>query len=611
MLDSDGGESVPEEANKHDFTPIDASPLGLRECMSSMPLLYLIRFSQTHETFRLAELEALERLVNEKGRVPADQWRRIGGQVRRIGLEIVYYDANSPFCVVRFRLKMKQCNGQAADTHAALPQPITTNYEEDEVMMGEVAKIFISRGVQAKGIYELWGFASTAEVESRDDSTRTNASMVNGTSTSLLPALYESLHRSTRAYSSHRWQRYQKGDGLKFKFNIDSFNHSRTMAEQREVIDSFAYLDFKGVVRMKGADQEWVLFEEWIPRDVIDDVEDEVPHDTDTASSLSNIDRKLKQVFFGRQISPATLRPVCEIHDLKKRPYISTTSMDAELALITANLSLASPGKIFLDPFCGTGGFLVAAAELGAWVLGSDIDGRSFRGKSTAGIGKGVGRNIDKYKLASQFGGCMTSDLINSPLRLNSYGSPAAHRWLDGIICDPPYGVREGLKVLGIRRPPTEGEDAGDSIDRRPRLIDGVPAHTLPGYVAPKRPYSFDRMLDDILAFAVQTLVDGGRLAFWMPSANEDETGQEIETEIPTHEGLKLLHVCVQRFNRWSRRLIVYERVAGDIGTDRITDGIQGLRLDPGLKSADALNPFRRRYFQAFAVDDRKSNCSA
>ena len=53
-------------------------------------------------------------------------------------------------------------------------------------------------------------------------------------------------------------------------------------------------------------------------------------------------------------------------------------------------------------------------------------------------------------------------------------------------------------------------------------------------------------MLDDILDFAVLTLVDNARLSFWMPTANEAD--QEIQ--IPTHPNLELVSVCTQEFNR-------------------------------------------------------------
>lgn len=65
-----------------------------------------------------------------------------------------------------------------------------------------------------------------------------------------------------------------------------------------------------------------------------------------------------------------------------------------------------------------------------------------------------------------------------------------------------------------------------------------------PDYVPPKKPYSFLAMLDDILVFATDTLVDNGRLAFWMPTANDEN--QEIAT--PTHPCLEVVDICVQPF---------------------------------------------------------------
>ena len=87
-----------------------------------------------------------------------------------------------------------------------------------------------------------------------------------------------------------------------------------------------------------------------------------------------------------------------------------------------------------------------------------------------------------------------------------------------------------------------------------------------------------------------------------MPSANEDEFGEAGVTVVPQHGLMELKHECVQRFNKWSRRLLVYERKAAG----RAEDGADGLanevrQLAVNGTSADDLNPFRRRYFQAFA----------
>lgn len=66
------------------------------------------------------------------------------------------------------------------------------------------------------------------------------------------------------------------------------------------------------------------------------------------------------------------------------------------------------------------------------------------------------------------------------------------------------------------------------------------------GYVPPKRPYSFLAMLDDILDFATVSLVDNGRLSFWMPTAND----QDQEIKVPEHPCLEITSICTQTFYR-------------------------------------------------------------
>jgi tRNA (guanine10-N2)-methyltransferase len=159
-------------------------------------------------------------------------------------------------------------------------------------------------------------------------------------------------------------------------------------------------------------------------------------------------------IYFGRWIADGG-RNIISKYDLKKRVYISTTSMDAELAMITANMALAAPGKLFYDPFVGTGSFPVACSHFGAHTLGSDIDGRSAKGTPD----QNIGRNFEQYGLSSLWLCNFVSDLTNTPLRIS--------RCFDGIVCDPPYGVREGLRVLGRK----------NGLGKEPVYIDGVAAH--------------------------------------------------------------------------------------------------------------------------------------
>ena len=144
------------------------------------------------------------------------------------------------------------------------------------------------------------------------------------------------------------------------------------------------------------------------------------------------------KIYLGRWMGDGQRRSIVD-YSLKTRDYINTTSMDSELALLAANLTLAAPNKVFYDPFVGTGSFPIACSHFGARTIGSDIDGRMVRGKN----GKNIRTNFQQYGLLGRYLDGFISDLTHSPLR--------AGRWLDGIIGDPPYGVREGLKVLGTK----------------------------------------------------------------------------------------------------------------------------------------------------------------
>lgn len=48
--------------------------------------------------------------------------------------------------------------------------------------------------------------------------------------------------------------------------------------------------------------------------------------------------------------------------------------MDPQLSLLMANQAQVRSSEVVLDPFVGTGSLLVAAAQFGAYVLGTDID---------------------------------------------------------------------------------------------------------------------------------------------------------------------------------------------------------------------------------------------
>jgi tRNA (guanine10-N2)-methyltransferase len=362
--------------------------------------------------------------------------------------------------------------------------------------------------------------------------------------------------------SGSKWSTYEQAS---FRFTVEGYQGGKSAADQRIIIDSFSYLGFQGQPQMRNPDAAFRIFEQY-------DLDVKVP----------------RCLYFGRLIAESRRNEAKKTYDLKMRHYISTTSMDAELTLITANIAQVAPGKLFYDPFMGTGGFPIACAHFGAVVFGSDIDGRTIRGLGGSARRGQTGKmdvvgNFKQYGLASSYLGGFVSDITNTPLRILPRGQESATGYLDGIVCDPPYGIREGLKVLGSRQELLDSERQSHQDQ-----------YKAPGYIPPKRPYSFTALLDDILAFAVATLVEDGRLSMWMPTANDED----IELVIPSHPCLKLESVCVQAFNKWSRRLLTYRRLRYSEVPEGALESVKK-EYEQGTRASD-LNDFRRKYFQGF-----------
>lgn len=323
-----------------------------------------------------------------------------------------------------------------------------------------------------------------------------------------------------------------------FKFDYIGYQGSRPMAEQIALFEEFEYLGFAGPIRLKKPDEEFVILEDF----------------------------ERKKVYFGRTLAVSARESyILDTYELKKRRYVGTTSFDAELALVSCNIAQADFNRILYDPFVGTGSFLVAAAKFGAITLGSDIDMKTLIGKKNCNINS----NFKQYGTELNFIDVCTMDFTHNCLR------PGFQ--IDSICCDPPYGVREGLKVCGTSRP--EHFVGKELIE-----IDGQKAFLRRDYIQPKKAYLLGNMLDDLLEFGALRLPVGGRLVFWMPVANDEE----YNTVIPYHEKLKLKYNCVQKFNKWSRRMLCYVKMGQEYKgeTRKSGDGDQ--------------KEFRERYFTGF-----------
>ncbi|KAH3660542.1 hypothetical protein OGAPHI_007128 [Ogataea philodendri] len=374
----------------------------------------------------------------------------------------------------------------------------------------------IRRSVLSKAIYELWGQGTTLE----------------------------DLHKDVQARSTELAPLYKQSS---FKFDIVSYQGSRkTRAQQLALFESFSYLAFEGKIQMKKPDQTFAILESY---QIIGQAPAPSPD----------------QLYFGRQIETSERsRGVLERHEIAKRPYYGTTTFDAELALVSCNLAKTAPGHLIYDPFVGTGSFALAAAHYGSLTYGTDIDFRALKGK---GPDRRLATNFKKYGTSNLFGDVLCMDFTHNAFRSDLK--------FDAIVCDPPYGVREGLKVCGTDR--EERFEGKENV-----IINGEYAYLRRDFIQPKKNYSLDLLLDDLLQFASERLPVGGRLCFWMPVAND----QYIPTLVPQHEKLELIYNLVQEFNKWSRRLLVYVKRDANYKGATITSQERGLQNDFHLESS-------------------------
>ena len=387
----------------------------------------------------------------------------------------------------------------------------------------EEAYKLIDRAILSKGIYELWGHGNS----------------------------FDEMHESVKSNMAQLREPYLHNT---FKFeNLTFQGGKKSREEQIKMYEKFAYLAFKGKIRMKNPDQTFTILEQY-----------------SLGADLFPLDHP-DHCWFGRQINlSARSRGAVEKYDIKKRPYFGTTSFDAELSLFTCNMAQVRPGDLIYDPFVGTGSFLVTAAEFGGITIGSDIDFLTLKGK---GPKRRLKDNFDYYKDSLQFTDVLCMDFTNNAFRKNlTFGS---------IVCDPPYGVREGVKVCGT---------TDSKIGRETVMIDGELAFLRRDYIQPKKTYSLDLLLDDLLQFAAERLETGSRLCFWMPVAND----VDIPTMIPQHEQLELIYELVQDFHKWSRRLLVYVKR---------NDAYKGQTLRS--EHREGTNNFRERYFNKFSKASR------
>ncbi|MFX1300577.1 MAG: THUMP domain-containing protein [Promethearchaeota archaeon] len=107
------------------------------------------------------------------------------------------------------------------------------------------------------------------------------------------------------------------------------------------------------------------------------------------------------------------------------RPFFVPSAIHPKFARVMVNLSRVKRGDLLLDPFCGTGGLLLEAADIGCVPVGFDID---------SSILAGCQQNLKHYKVP--FNGAL-ADARTIPLRPEG---------VNAIATDPPYGRSSSTK---------------------------------------------------------------------------------------------------------------------------------------------------------------------
>nr|XP_030709384.1 tRNA (guanine(10)-N2)-methyltransferase homolog isoform X2 [Globicephala melas] len=276
-------------------------------------------------------------------------------------------------------------------------------------------------------------------------------------------------------------------------------------------------------------------------------------------------------IYFGRWIADGQ-RELIESYSVKKRHFIGNTSMDAGLSFIMANHGKVKENDIVFDPFVGTGGLLIASAHFGAYVYGTDIDYNTVHGLGKAsrknqkwrGPDENIRANLRQYGLEKYYLDVLVSDASKPSWRKGTY--------FDAIITDPPYGIRESTRRTGSQK-------------EIPKGIEKCPESHVPVSLS----YHLSDMFFDLLNFAAETLVLGGRLVYWLPVYTPEYT----EEMVPWHPCLKLISNCEQKLSgRTSRRLITMEKVKGFENRDQYLH-----LLSDHFLPYQGHNSFREKYF--------------
>jgi tRNA (guanine10-N2)-methyltransferase len=341
----------------------------------------LIEFAYKHLDFQMAEVESV---------------LEMNGLARSVDYSILPLSNNKqpninnnkrPFCIL------------------SLPTNSSTRFNKTSAVES-VSFMLLSRCTLVRSVMELWGYADTLE------------SCAASVQQWMASPIGQSVHES---FGEKSW-----------KLTIHTLGCKYSREEQEQMRGAFAFLGFKGEVKMKDPDNEFIFIRE-----------EELDANGGALHSRKTEDAPLA-CYFGRAMHERKVRGRGDVHkyNLANRSYLGPTSMDAELAFIMTNLAQVGPHKTVLDPFVGTGSILLSCALRGAYCIGTDIDLRVLRGTSDD---ENIVSNFRQFSL-------QRPELIRSDNSIYHKHYREHAPLYDAIVCDPPYGIRAGARKSGSRQ---------------------------------------------------------------------------------------------------------------------------------------------------------------
>ena len=141
-------------------------------------------------------------------------------------------------------------------------------------------------------------------------------------------------------------------------------------------------------------------------------------------------------------------------------------------------------------------------------------------------------------------------------------------------------GVRAGAKKIGVNNAP--GSDDTPVWDNNGVKKNGEMRY--PTTIA----YQLDEVIGDLLSYAADFLVIGGRLVYWLPL-----TESNCDQPLPTHPALQVVACSRQDFGKWCRKLITMEKIREPKPDDVAVCDARLADLD----LSDRISSFRDAYF--------------